>query len=129
MATFNISGRSVDHVTDALEAALTLRDKAALMDLPVGIGIATGAAILGRGASGDNLAVTGVATNLAARLQAAAGPGEVVLSDEAHRRVEGWLRERGRELEREEIDAKGFAQPQGAYRVPAPAPAEPAELA
>jgi class 3 adenylate cyclase/tetratricopeptide (TPR) repeat protein len=120
MATFNVSGRSVDHARDALEAALTLRDKAALMDLPLGIGIATGAAILGPGASRENLAVTGVATNLAARLQAAAGPGEIILSGEAHRRVERWLRERGREPEREELALKGFDEPQGAYRITAP---------
>jgi class 3 adenylate cyclase len=130
MATFNVSGRSVDHAVDALEAALTLRDKAALMDLPIGIGIATGAAILGRGASPENLAVTGVATNLAARLQTAAAAGEIVLSDEAHRRVEGWLRERGREPEREELTVKGFDEPQGAFRLPSPAPApEPVEAA
>ena len=67
--------------------------------------------------------MTGVATNLAARLQTAAGPGEIVLSDEAHRRVEGWLRERGRSPEREELVVKGFDEPQGAYRLPAPAPA------
>jgi class 3 adenylate cyclase len=120
MATFNVSGRSVDHVVDALESALTMRDKAALMDLPLGIGIATGAAILGRGASQDNLAVRGVATNLAARLQAAAGPGEILLSDEAHRRVDGWLREHGADPEREELELKGFDEPQGGYRLPAP---------
>jgi class 3 adenylate cyclase len=120
MATFNVSGRSVDHVIDALESALTMRDKAALMDLPLGIGIATGAAILGRGASQDNLAVRGVATNLAARLQTAAAAGEILLSDEAHRRVEGWLAERGGTLEREQLDLKGFAERQTAYRLPAP---------
>jgi class 3 adenylate cyclase/tetratricopeptide (TPR) repeat protein len=120
MATFNVSGRSVDHVVDAVESALTLRDKAALTELPLGIGIATGAAILGRGASEENLAVRGVATNLAARLQDAAGPGEILLSDEAHRRVDAWLRERGAEPEREELSLKGFDDPQGAYRLPAP---------
>jgi adenylate cyclase len=120
MATFNVSGRSVDHAVDALESALTMRDKAALMDLPLGIGIATGAAILGRGASDDNLAVRGVATNLAARLQTAAEAGEILLSDEAHRRVDGWLRERGGGPEREELELKGFDQPQGGYRLPAP---------
>jgi class 3 adenylate cyclase len=123
MATFNVSGRSVDHGVDALEAALTLRDKAALMELPLGIGIATGAAILSR-ASEDNLAVTGIATNLAARLQAAAGPGEILLSEEAHRRVEGWLSERGGTSEREELALKGFEAPQVAYRLAAPAAVE-----
>ncbi len=120
MATFNVSGRSVTHVDEALEAALTLRDKAALMDLALGIGIATGAAILGRGASEDNLAVTGVATNLAARLQAAAGPGEILLSAEAHRRVRDRLRARGVDPEREDLDLKGFPEPQAVYRLPAP---------
>jgi class 3 adenylate cyclase len=124
MATFNVSGRSVDHVADAVEAALTLRDKAALMDLPLGIGIATGAAILGRGASHENLAVTGRATNLAARLQAAAGPREILLSDEAHRRVEAWLGERGVTPETEELQLKGFDAPQVGYRLPAPAGVE-----
>jgi class 3 adenylate cyclase len=36
-------------------------------------GIAVGPAILAKGASDDNIAVRGTATNLAARLQAAAG--------------------------------------------------------
>jgi class 3 adenylate cyclase len=120
MATFNVSGRSVDHGVDALEAALTLRDKAALMDLPLGIGIATGAAILGRGASPDNLSVTGMATNLAARLQAAAAAGEILLSDEAYRRVEAWLGEHGARPEREELSLKGFDEPQAGYRLAAP---------
>jgi class 3 adenylate cyclase len=122
MASFNIAGTSVDHVVDAVEAALTLRDKAALMELPVGIGIATGAAILGRGAGSDNVAVTGVATNLAARLQAAADAGEILLSAEAQRRAEPWLAERGIRLEPEELDLKGFVTAQTTYRLPAPAP-------
>ena len=122
MASFNVSGMSVDHAVDAFEAALTLRDKSALMELPVGIGIATGAAILGRGASPDNVAVTGIATNLAARLQTVAAGGEIVLSGEAHRRLEPWLTERGLELESEQLELKGFEGPQIAYRVAAPSP-------
>jgi adenylate cyclase len=120
MASFNVSGMSVDHVADAVEAALTLRDKAALMDLPVGVGIATGAAILGRGAGSDNLAVTGVATNLAARLQAAADAGEILLSADAHRRLEPWLAQAGIRLEAEDLALKGFDAPQRAYRIAAP---------
>jgi class 3 adenylate cyclase len=118
MASFNVSGLSVDHVVDAVEAALTLRDKAALMELPVGVGIATGAAILGRGAGSDNLAVTGVATNLAARLQAAADAGEILVSEDAHRRLEPWLAEAGIRLDAEELALKGFDAPQRAYRIP-----------
>jgi class 3 adenylate cyclase len=120
MASFNVSGRSVDHTLGALQAALTLRDKAALMELPVGIGIATGAAIVGRGASDENIAVWGQSTNLAARLQTAAAAAEILLSEEAHRRVEAWLRDHGLESEREELELKGFEGPQAAYRLAAP---------
>ena len=87
MATFNASGSRMDHTLDALEAAFALRDRAASIDLPLGIGISVGPAILARGVSDANISVSGEATNLAARLQAAAGPGEILLSEEAHRRL------------------------------------------
>jgi class 3 adenylate cyclase len=123
MATFNVSGTQVDHCVRALEAALGLRDKAELTGLRLGIGIAVGPAILGRGASADNIAVTGVSTNLAARLQAAAGAGEVLLSDDAYLRVSGWLAERDLVADREELELKGFDGAQVAYRIAAPEPA------
>jgi len=122
MATFNVSGTQVDHCVRALEAALGLRDKADLTGLRVGIGIAVGPAILGRGASADNIAVTGVSTNLAARLQVAARAGEVLLSDDAYLRVRPWLGDRRLVAEREELELKGFAGAQVAYRIPAPEP-------
>jgi class 3 adenylate cyclase len=121
MATFNASGARIDHCVDALEAALTLRDKAALVELPVGIGIAVGSAVLGKGASDGNLAVRGVATNLASRLQAEAGASEILLSDDAHRRVESWLSDRELVASREDLTLKGFEGPQVGYRLAAPA--------
>ena len=42
MATFNATGARLDHTELAAEAALALRDKAALLDIPIGIGIAVG---------------------------------------------------------------------------------------
>jgi class 3 adenylate cyclase len=63
--------------------------------------------------------VTGEATNLAARLQAQAGPGEVLLSADAHRRVAEWLAEQGLETIQEELELKGFAEPQVVYRLAA----------
>jgi class 3 adenylate cyclase len=122
MATFNVSGTRVDHCVQALEAALRLHDRAALTGLPLGIGIAVGPAILGRGASEDNLAVTGVSTNLAARLQAEARAGEVLLSEEAYRRVRPWIAEHGLVAERQELRLKGFDTAQVAYRIPAREP-------
>jgi class 3 adenylate cyclase len=123
MATFNVAGSRVDHAALALEAALTLRDKAALMDLPVGIGIAVGPAVVSRTVDEANVSVLGAATNLAARLQQAAAGGEILLSDEAFRRVSSWLTERGLTVEAQELELKGFDGAQPAYRLPASVPA------
>jgi class 3 adenylate cyclase len=125
MATFNAAGARVDHAVLALEAALALRDKSALMDLPIGIGIAVGSAVVARSVGDANVSVLGEATNLAARLQTAAAGGEILLSDEAFRRVSAWLSERGLAAEPEELELKGFDGARRAYRlrtaVPTPA--------
>jgi class 3 adenylate cyclase len=117
MATFNASGARLDHATQALEAALALSGKAALLDLGVGIGIAVGPAVVGRTAVDGNVSVLGTTTNLAARLQTAAQAGEIVLSEEAHRRVSQWLGERGLEVVPEALELKGFEGPQPAWRL------------
>ena len=122
MATFNAAGARVDHAVLALEAALALRDKAALMDLPIGIGIAVGPAIVTRSVDDANVSVLGPATNLAARLQTAAGGGEILLSDEAHRRVAPWLEERRLIADAEDLTLKGFDEPQRSYRLRALVP-------
>ncbi len=122
MATFNAAGARVDHAVLALEAALALRDKASLMDLPVGIGIAVGPAVVTRSVGDANVSVLGEATNLAARLQTAAAGGEILLSDEAFRRVADWLSERGLAVEPEELELKGFDGAQPAYRLRATVP-------
>jgi adenylate cyclase len=119
MATFNASGNRVDHPADALEAALALRDRASSIDLPLGIGISVGPGILARGISDENIAVSGEATNLAARLQAAAGPGEILLSSEAHRRLTNQLREHELTASEDQLELKGFEGPQLVYRVAA----------
>jgi class 3 adenylate cyclase len=117
MATFNATGARVDHTELAAEAALALRDKAALLDIPIGIGIAVGPAVVGRAVAGANVSVLGATTNLAARLQAAAGTGEIVLAEEAHRRLNGWLADRGLTAQHDVLELKGFAEPQPAYRL------------
>jgi predicted ATPase/class 3 adenylate cyclase len=117
MATFNATGTRLDHATEALEAALAVSGKAALLDLGVGIGIAVGPAVVGRTVAGANVSVLGTTTNLAARLQSAAEAGEIVLSDEAHRRVTRWLTERGLEAASQALELKGFEGPQPAWRL------------
>jgi class 3 adenylate cyclase len=119
MATFNVSGQSVDHALAAVRAAIAIIDKAALAGLPVGAGVAVGPAIVGSLADSANLSVLGEATNLAARLQAGSAPGEVTLSEEAYRRVSGWLESQGIRSDRVELELKGFAAPVPAYRVAA----------
>jgi class 3 adenylate cyclase len=117
MATFNVSGTEVDHALHALKAAFALRDKAALLGLPVGIGIAVGPAVVGRLTGGANTSVLGETTNLAARLQAQADAGEVVLSAEARRRLLPWLEEHSYDAVGDELNLKGFSEPVPAYRL------------
>jgi adenylate cyclase len=118
MATFNVSGNQVDHAAHSLRAALALRDKAALLGLPVGIGIATGAAVVGVLKAGANLSVLGETTNLASRLQSQAAAGEVLLSEETYRRLGDAVT-----AIPEQLELKGFVHPVTAYRVSAPAAA------
>ena len=120
MATFNVSGASVDHCLHALQTAFAIRDKAAMLGLPVGVGIATGSAVVGRLARGANLSVLGEATNLASRLQGQAAAGEMLLSDESYRRVGDWLSERGLVVETVGFSLKGIEGETHAFRLPAP---------
>ena len=120
MATFNISGDRVDHCLHALETAIALRDRAALAAIPLGIGVAVGPAVVGRLAPNANISVIGETTNLAARLQQAAGAGEIVLGDEAHRRVRDWLEARGIAADEQELPVKGLPVSVRAFRIPAP---------
>jgi class 3 adenylate cyclase/tetratricopeptide (TPR) repeat protein len=117
MATFNTTSTRIDHPREALEAALALSGKAALLDLGVGIGISVGPAVVGPKTADADIVVLGQATNLAARLQTAAKAGEIVLSEEAHRRVAAWLKERGLEATQEPLQLKGFDGPQHAWRL------------
>jgi class 3 adenylate cyclase len=114
MATFNVSGDQVDHAAHALKAALALRDKAAMLGLPVGIGIATGSAVVGTLKTGANLSVLGETTNLASRLQSKAAAGEVLLSEESYRRLRNAV-----DATPEQLDLKGFDHPVAAYRLTA----------
>ena len=88
-----------------------------MLDLGVGVGIAVGPAVVATTVEGGNVSVLGSTTNLAARLQTAAGAGEIVLSDETHRRVASWLAERGLAATSDLLELKGFEQAQPAWRL------------
>jgi class 3 adenylate cyclase/tetratricopeptide (TPR) repeat protein len=117
MATFNATGTRLDHATHAVEAGLALAGKAAMLELGVGIGIAVGPAVVSRTVSDGNVSILGGTTNLAARLQTAAGAGEIVLSEDAHKRVAGWLSDRGLDAIPQTLELKGFDEPQPVWRL------------
>ena len=88
------------------------------------IGIHTGEVIageLGQGESRERAAVVGVTPNIAARLEAAAGPGEIVISDATYRQVQ----ELFECIDLGMLDLKGVAAPVHAYRVVAEQVAQP----
>src|SRR5256886_7257817 len=75
MATFNVSGQSVDHTLQALRAAVAIIDKSGLAGLPVGAGVAVGPAGGGKPGPSANPSVVGGGTNPASRLEAGARAG------------------------------------------------------
>src|SRR5918994_513519 len=99
-------------IAEAVAALVPLTD----VQLQARVGIATGTAVvgdlIGEGAS-DKDAVSGDTPNLAARLQALAAPGSVVIS-QATRRLVGGLFELA---ELGPVRLKGFAEPLAAFRV------------
>ncbi|HEV2477534.1 MAG TPA: adenylate/guanylate cyclase domain-containing protein, partial [Candidatus Dormibacteraeota bacterium] len=117
MATFNVTGQSVDHAVQALRSALAIIDKASLAGLPVGAGVAVGPAVVGNLAESANLSVLGEVTNLASRLQAQAETGQVLLAEEVYRRSRDWLDAQRIAAEPVTLQLKGFAKPVVAYRV------------
>jgi len=105
-----------------LRTAIAIMDKASLAGLPVAAGIAVGPAVVGTLAEAANVSVLGEVTNLASRLQAQAAAGEVMLSEEAWRRVKDWLQERRMPGDRVELELKGFSGAVTAFRLTAGLP-------
>jgi len=97
MALFGAPVAHEDHTQRAVLAAIALRESIAQMlgheGVDMRIGIGTGLVVVGR--IGDDLRMDytafGDTTVLAARLRAAAQPGEILLSEEAAERVSGYI--------------------------------------
>jgi class 3 adenylate cyclase/predicted ATPase len=118
-----------DEAERAVRAGLAMIEALATLQTPAGdplaarVGIATGLVmvgeLIGEGAAKEQM-VVGETPNLAARLQALAAPGSVVISQSTRRLVGGLfqLADLGpRQL-------KGFAEPLAAWRVEGEGPAE-----
>jgi adenylate cyclase len=117
MATFNAAGWHVNHTQEALEVATTLVANTATLGLAVGAGLAVGSAIVGHLGGGANLTVLGSTTNLAARLQAQAEGGQIILSAEAYARVQHALPDGVTGVEQCQLELKGFDGPVSAFRL------------
>ena len=130
MALWNAPEDQPDHALLACKAALQAQDGLdALADPPVarwGFGISTGVALAGNVGSGRRLEYTviGDSVNLAARLCGVAPAGEVWVSENTHRLVEGPLE--GEELPPQQI--KGIEAPVVAYRLKRTVPAQRMEV-
>ena len=106
MAVFGVPQLHEDDALRAVRAAIELRDG---IELDVRIGVNTGQVVTG---TGDTL-VTGDAVNIAARLEQAAGPGDVLVGGATYRLVRD-------AVEAEllpPLEAKGKSEPLTAYRL------------
>ena len=106
MAVFGVPQVHEDDALRAVRAALELRDS---VEIEVRIGVNTGQVVTG---TGDTL-VTGDPVNVAARLEQAAGIGEVLLGTDTYRLIRDAI-----DVELlPPLEAKGKSEPLTAYRL------------
>ncbi|MGE5225697.1 MAG: ATP-binding protein [Planctomycetaceae bacterium] len=112
MAVFGLPQVHEDDAVRAIRAGFAIRGRVARLSVELGldeplqirVGVESGEAATGVGPSGQSL-VTGPVVNAAARLQAAAGPGEILVGETAHALTEGSVAVG----EPRKVQAKGFA--------------------
>jgi len=91
LATFGVPAAQEDHVERALHAALAVRsrfDELFGAALALHIGVNSGEVVVGRARVGCSF-VTGDAVNVAARLEQAAAPGEILVGERAAAAAQG----------------------------------------
>ena len=121
MVVFNAAADQPDHALRAARAGLALQQAAAGVaqgrpDWPTfRVGVNTGPAIVGNVGTEEQRSFTAIGdtTNLAARLQTTAEPGQVVLGEATHVAV----RDRVQAEPIGELELKGKTAPVGAYRL------------
>jgi class 3 adenylate cyclase/tetratricopeptide (TPR) repeat protein len=115
---FGVPEAHEDDALRACRAALEIQEQTVRLNIPVRVGVNTGEVVAGdvvrreMFASGDAV-VLGDAVNIAARLEQAAAPGEVLIGEATYRLV----RDAVRAEEIEPIEAKGKSEPLTAYRL------------
>jgi class 3 adenylate cyclase/tetratricopeptide (TPR) repeat protein len=108
MAVFGVPQAHEDDALRAVRAADELRESLAAGDVQVRVGVNTGEVVAGEGGT----LITGDAVNVAARLEQAAAPGEVLLGTETLRLVRDAVR-----VEPRSLAVKGKEHPVEAARL------------
>jgi class 3 adenylate cyclase len=109
MAVFGVPAVHEDDALRAARAALELRRQVAALGIELRIGVNTGEVVA---EAGETL-VTGDAVNVAARLEQAATPGEILLGEATYRVARDALRAEPAAP----VEAKGKSEPVAAWRL------------
>jgi predicted ATPase/class 3 adenylate cyclase len=124
MAVFGVPTLHEDDALRACRAAMEIRDRLATLDTQIRVdrgatiewrmGVNTGEVVAGDTAAGQRM-VTGDAVNVAARLEAAAAPGEILIGGETYALVRAAVTAESVEA----LTLKGKAEPVPAWRLTA----------
>src|SRR5881397_1371169 len=119
MAAFGIPLAHEDDAERAVRAGLGILDLVGELGLQARVGIEAGEVVVDET---DSTFATGEAVNVAARLQQAAAPGEILVGDAAFRLTQGYI-----EVEDAgPLELRGFRNPIAAYRALAALDGQPA---
>src|SRR6266545_3605669 len=122
MAAFGIPQAHEDDAERAIRAALGILENVGDLGVNARIGIEAGEVVVDET---DSTFATGEAVNVAARLQQAAGPGQILIGESAQRLTDG-------RIETEDVgplELRGFRRPIAAYRVECAHDGEPQRAA
>jgi class 3 adenylate cyclase/tetratricopeptide (TPR) repeat protein len=109
MAAFGVPQGHEDDAERAVRAALAILDHVHELELEARIGVEAGEVVVDEA---DSTFATGEAVNVAARLQQAAGPGEILIGESAHRLTATAVESEPAGL----LELRGFREPIPVYR-------------
>src|SRR5919201_5597941 len=122
MAAFGIPQAHEDDAERAVRAGFGILGLVQELGLEARVGIESGEVVVDET---DSTFATGEAVNVAARLQQAAGPGEILIGESAHRLTEGRIDAR----DAGPLELRGFREPIPAYRALAARDGQPPQRA
>ena len=109
MAAFGIPQAHEDDAERAVRAAMAILDQVHELELEARIGVEAGQVVVDET---DSTFATGEAVNIAARLQQAARPGEILIGESVHRLTRGTIETESAGP----LELRGFRDPIAAFR-------------